>query len=312
MTKDPETQEFMMIIQFADQGNLRHILSSNFNNILWNDKINLLWCLIIDLKNLYELGYFHKDFHSGNILQIQDASYVSDFGLSGPPNEQKSDDKICGVLPYIAPEVLNGEPYTLSSDIYSFGVVIAELSSGKPPFYKRKHNISLALEICNGLRPEFGKGTPEIYKKLAYRCMDANPNQKPTAEELYDILYFWRFCDDEENFGYKGKEVKAIFKEANKEIPNISASYEKDPDAVYTSSRVFTFNNLPKPVNSSIITSYLNEEENNKGTYMYNIIIFILLIFAVLIDFQDSQIVDLEVSSSLQLGGNVVTIVIMF
>ena len=70
MTKDPETQEFMMIMQFADQGNLRHVLSSNFNNILWKDKIRLLECSAFDLKNLHELGYFHKDFHSGNILQI--------------------------------------------------------------------------------------------------------------------------------------------------------------------------------------------------------------------------------------------------
>src|SRR5688572_31832616 len=43
----------------------------------------------------------------------------------------------------------------------------------------------------NGIRPEFGKGTPEIYKKLAHRCMNANPNQRPTASELYDILSFW-------------------------------------------------------------------------------------------------------------------------
>ena len=233
---------------------------------------------ILDLRNLHKLGYFHKDFHSGNILKESEKnhSFISDFGLSGPPNEQKSDDKICGVLPYIAPEVLNGEPYTLSSDIYSFGVVMAELSSGKPPFYKRKHNTSLALEICNGLRPEFGKGTPEIYKKLACKCMNAIPNQRPTASELYDILNFWDDCNghssyqEVEKFGYKGKEIKAIFEEADKEIPNISVSYEKDPDAVYT-SRVFTFNNLPKPVNSSIITSCLNEEENNEGTYMYNI-----------------------------------------
>ena len=132
----------MMIIQFADQGNLRHILSSNFNNILWKDKIKLLWDLTTDLKELHELGYFHKDFHSGNILQMSnDDSYVSDFGLSGPSNEQKSKDKICGVLPYIAPEVLNGEPYTLSSDIYSFGVVMTELSSGKPPFYKKNMTV---------------------------------------------------------------------------------------------------------------------------------------------------------------------------
>src|ERR1044071_3876036 len=179
----------MMIIQFADQGNLRHVLSSNFKNILWDDKIIQLFNLASDLKNLHELGYFHKDFHSGNILQIESYSnsFISDFGLSGPSNEQKSDDKICGVLPYIAPEVLNGDPYTLSSDIYSFGEIMAELSSGKPPFHKRKHDASLALEICNGLRSEFGKGTPDIYKKLAYRCMNANPNQRPTVNQLHDI-----------------------------------------------------------------------------------------------------------------------------
>ena len=156
-----------MIMQFADKGNLRCFLSSNFNNTLWKDKIVYLFDLTCDLKYLHGLGCFHKDFHSGNILQDRFGdsyiSYISDFGLSGPSNEQNSDDKICGVLPYIAPEVLNKYPYTLSSDIYSFGVVMAELSSGKPPFYKRKHDTSLALEICNGLRPEFGKGTPEIY-----------------------------------------------------------------------------------------------------------------------------------------------------
>ncbi|CAB4429223.1 unnamed protein product [Rhizophagus irregularis] len=68
-----------------------------------------------------------------------------------------------------------------------------------------------------------------------------------------------------------------MFKEADKEIPNISTSYEKNPDAIYT-SRLFTFNNLTKPINSSLITSYLDDE-----------------------DCQDSQLFDLEVASSLQL-----------
>ncbi|EXX62505.1 Cdc15p [Rhizophagus irregularis DAOM 197198w] len=289
MTKDPETEEFMMILEFANKGNLRSVLSHNFNNILWNNKILYLLWLAFGLKSLHELGYFHKDFHSGNILQVDHKSYISDFGLSGPSTKQKSDDKVCGVLPYIAPEVLNGEPYSLSSDIYSFGVIMAELSSGKPPFYKRKHDTTLALEICNGLRPEFGKGTPEIYKKLAYKCMNANSNQRPTASELCDIIYFCansieEYYQEKEIFGYKGEEIKVLFEEANKEIPNISTSYEKNPDAIYT-SRLFTFNNLTKPINSSLITSYLDDdEENNK-------------------DCQDSQLFDLEVSSSLQLKG---------
>src|SRR5688572_5904000 len=106
MTKDPKTEEFLMIMEFANQGNLRSILSSNFNNILWKGKIFRLYTSALQLNRLHELEYVHKDFHSGNILQLDDLSRISDFGLSGPANEQKSDGKICGVLPYIAPEVL--------------------------------------------------------------------------------------------------------------------------------------------------------------------------------------------------------------
>ncbi|POG79155.1 kinase-like domain-containing protein [Rhizophagus irregularis DAOM 181602=DAOM 197198] len=271
ITKDTKTKEFMMIIELANQGNLRSVLSNDFNNIFWNEKLSILSNMIFDLKGLHKLGYFHKDLHSGNVLQDNEHnehSYISDFGLSRPSNEPRSYDKIYGVLPYIAPEVLNGEPYTLSSDIYSFGVIMTELSSGKPPFHNRKHDISLVLEICNGIRPEFGKGTPEIYKKLAYRCMSAIPNQRPTASELCDILDFWNYTfedeyQEEEKFGYKGKEIKTVFDEANKEIPKISTTYEKNPDAIYT-SRLFTFNNLPKPINSSIITSYLDDEDNKE------------------------------------------------
>ncbi|POG69460.1 kinase-like domain-containing protein [Rhizophagus irregularis DAOM 181602=DAOM 197198] len=281
LTKCPETKEYMMIIEFAYNGNLRSILSNDFNNIMWVDKISHLYSILVDLRDLHELGYCHKDFHSGNILHASPIC-ISDFGLSGPVNEQKSDGKVYGVMPYIAPEVLNGEPYTSSSDIYSLGVFMAEFSSGKPPFYNKKHDLSLALAICNGLRPEFGKGTPEFYKKLAYKCMNANPNERPTANELYNIFIFWRDSTwgsygEVENFGYKGNEIKAAFEEANKEIPNISTSYEKNSDAVFT-SRAFTFSNLlPKPVNSSIITSYVNNEVC------------------------DSQLIDLEVSNSIQL-----------
>ncbi|PKC74056.1 hypothetical protein RhiirA1_409764 [Rhizophagus irregularis] len=136
---------------------------------------------------------------------------------------------------------------------------MAEVSSGKPPFYKRKHDNNLALEICNGLRPKFGKGTPEIYKKLAHRY-----------NEKYN-----------EKYGYKGKEVRNAFKEADKEIPNISTLCEKDPDAIYT-SRPFTFKILSKPINSSFIaTTYLNEEDNK--------------------DCQDSQLIDLEIPSTSKL-----------
>ncbi|CAB4432797.1 unnamed protein product [Rhizophagus irregularis] len=111
--------------------------------------------------------------------------------------------------------------------------------------------------------------------------MNANPNQRPTANELYEILDCWYRYNDNEKYGYKGEEVRAVFEEADKEIPNISTSYEKKPDAIYT-SRTFTFKNLSKPINSSFIaTTYLNEEDN-EGC-------------------QDSQLVDLEVPNTSKL-----------
>ncbi|CAB4378206.1 unnamed protein product [Rhizophagus irregularis] len=113
--------------------------------------------------------------------------------------------------------------------------------------------------------------------------MNANPNQRPTANELEEILDCWnnylRDSGKVEQYGYK-REVRAVFEEADKEIPNISTSYEKKPDAIYT-SRAFTFSILSKPINSSFIaTTYLNED--NEGC-------------------QDSQLVDLEIPSTSKL-----------
>ncbi|GBC01321.1 hypothetical protein RclHR1_04140006 [Rhizophagus clarus] len=126
----------------------------------------------------------------GNILLSDDWTYISDFGLSGPSDGQESDSDPYGVLSYADPEVLKGKPYTLSSDIYSFGVIMAELSSGNPPFHYRKNDPMLSKAIYNGIRPEFGKETPEIYRKLACRCMDTNSEYRPTASELYKEINF--------------------------------------------------------------------------------------------------------------------------
>ncbi|CAB4488026.1 unnamed protein product [Rhizophagus irregularis] len=94
--------------------------------------------------------------------------------------------------------------------------------------------------------------------------MNANPGERPTSNELHDTLKLWYGAIrgyKVEKREYGGKDIKAIFEEADKEIANIVTSYKANPDAIYA-SRAFSFSNLPKPVNSSVITSYLDEEEN--------------------------------------------------
>ncbi|CAI2175060.1 1476_t:CDS:2 [Funneliformis geosporum] len=153
-----------------------------------------------NLKNLHEQGICHKDFHSGNILLHNQIPYLTDFGLSGPAN--KNSKEIFGILTYVAPEVLKRKTYTAPADIYSFGIIMTELSTGLPPYYNNQGNDRmLALSICSGLRPDFGEGTPEVYKALAHECMDANANKRPTAEKLEKAILY--LCDYSGQIGMK-------------------------------------------------------------------------------------------------------------
>ncbi|RHZ87579.1 hypothetical protein Glove_33g129 [Diversispora epigaea] len=120
---DPETHSYMMVLQYAEDGNLREYLKINFNNINWLQKLWNLWFLSSTLKNIHELDIVHQDFHPGNILSsnFKSGLRISDFGLSkligvSPNNSEKRN--IFGVLPYIAPEVLSGdEEYTKAADL---------------------------------------------------------------------------------------------------------------------------------------------------------------------------------------------------
>ncbi|RHZ50324.1 hypothetical protein Glove_501g7 [Diversispora epigaea] len=159
ITQDPETNEYIMVLQYMDSGNLRDYLKNNFNNFNWKLKIEYLEQLAYDFKNIHELDIIHHDFHPGNILRWKGSYslYVSDFGQSkliGQNTKNPEKRQIFGVLPYIAPEVFNGEEYTKAADVYSFGIIAYELVTGFAPYYDIPHDIDLARKICNGLRPK--------------------------------------------------------------------------------------------------------------------------------------------------------------
>ncbi|CAI2197470.1 2573_t:CDS:1, partial [Funneliformis geosporum] len=62
--------------------------------------------------------------------------------------QSSKNNDIYGVLPFVVPEVLRGQPYTLASDIYSFSIIMWELIFGVPPFDNKAHDFQLSLDIC--------------------------------------------------------------------------------------------------------------------------------------------------------------------
>ncbi len=105
---------------------------------------------------------------------------LADFGLSKRIEEASSNSqsKLYGIIPYIDPKKFNRrknnnnltQVYTLNekSDVYSVGILLWEISSGKPPFYieGEQYDIDLVVEISQGLREKTIPNTPEDYVKI--------------------------------------------------------------------------------------------------------------------------------------------------
>ncbi|CAG8546955.1 10861_t:CDS:2 [Paraglomus occultum] len=153
-------------MQYMEGGNLRQYLQQK--KLTFRDKLDRLRDIISGLKDIHQQNLIHRDLHSGNILNSNDRSYVADLGLSQSVNSQKGEGQVFGVLPYVAPEVLQGQPYTQASDIYSFGIVAYELLANTYPYSDLNlEDTNLALKICQGLRPDVDElKIPPLMKDL--------------------------------------------------------------------------------------------------------------------------------------------------
>ena len=106
ITKDPETNEFMMVMQYAQYGSLRQHLNKSFNLLSWRDKLYNLEFISYGLEKIHEKGLIHHDFHCGNILFNNSKetglySQITDLGLCNPANvtHQSGDKKYMEYYP---------------------------------------------------------------------------------------------------------------------------------------------------------------------------------------------------------------------
>ena len=125
---------------------------------------------------------------------------------------------IYGVLPFVAPEVLKGKPYTSASDIYSFSMIMWEFTSGISPFNDKAHNLHLALNICKeDKRPEIVKNTPQCYVDLMKKCWDKDPLKRPDVSEIEDIINNWiSIIIHDKNVKEKSRNIIIEFYKADK------------------------------------------------------------------------------------------------
>src|SRR4051812_31567670 len=98
-----------------------------------------------------------------------------------------------GRIPYVDPKKLSdlNSKYTKASDIYSYGVVMWEISSGVPPFKNLTSKCEkelLCYKIINGGRENVVENTPKLYEELYKKCWDSTPEERPSIIKVLKEL----------------------------------------------------------------------------------------------------------------------------
>ena len=176
---------------------------------------------------VHALGRMHRDLKSGNILVtsvvvaglgVQMRVKVADFGTatlatlasasanngavgeSGALADERGAldvrvktkrTKGVGTPLWMAPEVVAGQRYDAKADVYSFGIVMWEISSRDEP-WKEVHGKFLLDELLQkilaGERPLVGPDWPGVYVKVMRQCWSTDPIDKPTFTEMVQWL----------------------------------------------------------------------------------------------------------------------------
>jgi serine/threonine protein kinase len=139
-------------------------------------------CQAIDYA--YSKGILHKDINPGNLMVLDSGKVkLLDFGLACSIHED--DGLFDGALPYLAPELLEGEAASLKSEIYALGISAFEMVAGHRPYPEDDPSVFARMRRSREI-PDPADAVPEIppsLRRFILKSCRIDPMQRYTAME---------------------------------------------------------------------------------------------------------------------------------
>ncbi|KAG5115564.1 hypothetical protein JHK84_041677 [Glycine max] len=143
--------------------------------------------ILSGLKYLHDRNVVHRDIKCANILVDANGSVkLADFGLAKAT--KLNDVKSSKGSPYwMAPEVVNlrNRGYGLAADIWSLGCTVLEMLTRQPP-YSHLEGMQALFRIGRGQPPPVPESLSTDARDFILKCLQVNPNKRPTAARLLD------------------------------------------------------------------------------------------------------------------------------
>lgn len=140
--------------------------------------------IVKGLEVIHNNNRIHRDIKPGNIfIDIQGRVKIGDFGEIGESFEDRSLKRsILGTPLYMAPEILQGVEYSYLADIWSLGILIAELAGS--PLYKSKCLGDLLEDVNSGKNVMISSQYTKKFSNLLESCLQRNYCVRPNARQL--------------------------------------------------------------------------------------------------------------------------------
>ncbi|GAA5890408.1 hypothetical protein JCM8208_004860 [Rhodotorula glutinis] len=127
----------------------------------------------------------HRDIKPENVFLDENHNLkLGDFGLSKAMEQAAMTQTYVGTPYYMSPELINGQPYDVKSDIWALGCLIYELCAGHPPFHEARTQPELAVLIREGKIPELPKAYSPRLGQVVKAMLRQNPKQRPNTAQL--------------------------------------------------------------------------------------------------------------------------------
>ena len=185
-SRDDQVQMCAMT-EFMDCGDLRRVLDSSMEMSWERVKYAIATNIVDALRYIHSLKLIHQDMKSTSVLVDSRAgAKLNGFG-DGPSRRFTTRTK---AVRWMAPEVLRGDTYDESADIYSFGVILNELDTRQVPLVNSTDAALLQHVSAHGYHPRltFSCKCPSIVYSIAQNCLNPNPALRPSADKVWFAL----------------------------------------------------------------------------------------------------------------------------
>jgi LIM domain kinase 1 len=188
----PDSRIFI-VSEFIDNGNLRSYIHDKSKPLPWRLRLSFATDIARALAYLHARKCLHRDLKGENLLVTSNCRLkITDFGFAriSPRNEDEIKRlTFCGTDSYMSPEILMGDEFDLSTDIFSLGIIFCELAcrklAGDNTFKRTPPTFGIDAEEVHQLA---SKGCPPQFIALCLDCLAEVPSNRPNIRVILERL----------------------------------------------------------------------------------------------------------------------------